>query len=64
MFKQANTRKHVSEQSCSSVRVFLNILAHLAHLAQFFFWPLLNKLNELNELENLKTSSQMSGSAD
>ena len=37
MFKQANTRKHVSEHSCSSVRVFLSILAHLAHLAQSFF---------------------------
>ena len=29
-FKHANTRKHVSEHSCSSVRVFLSILAHLA----------------------------------
>ena len=36
MFKQANTRKHVREHSCSSLRVFLSILAHLAHLAQFF----------------------------
>ena len=38
MFKQANTRKHVSEQSCSSVRVFLSILAHSAYLAQFFLF--------------------------
>ena len=37
MFERANTRKHVREYSCSSVRVFLSILAHLAHLAQVFF---------------------------
>ena len=36
MFEHANTRKHVSEQSCSSVRVFLSILAHLAHLTCSF----------------------------
>ena len=33
LFEHANTRKHVYEQSCSSVRVFLSNLAHLAHLA-------------------------------
>ena len=38
LFEHANTRKHVYEHSCSSVRVFLSILAHLAHSAQFFFW--------------------------
>ena len=37
MFKKADTKKHISEHNCSSVRVFLSILAHLAHLAQFFF---------------------------
>ena len=37
LFGHANTRKHVIEHSCSSVRVFLSILAHLAHLAQSFF---------------------------
>ena len=37
MFKQADTKTHVSEHNCSSVRVFLSILAHLAHLAQSFF---------------------------
>ena len=40
-FKNANIRKHVSEQSYSSVRVFLSILAHFAHLAHFlliFYW--------------------------
>ena len=37
LFGHANTRKHVYEHSCSSVRVFLSILAHLAHLAQSFF---------------------------
>ena len=37
MFEHANTRKHISEQSCSSVGVFLSILAHLAHLASAFF---------------------------
>ena len=30
-------KKHVSEQSCSSVRAFSSILAHLAHLACAFF---------------------------
>ena len=39
LFEHANTRKHVYEHSCSSLRVFLSILAHFAHLAQsFFFW--------------------------
>ena len=38
MFEHANTRKHVFEHSCSSVRMFLSILAHLAHLAQSFFF--------------------------
>ena len=37
LFENANTRKHVHEHNCSSVRVFLSILAHLAHLAQSFF---------------------------
>ena len=37
MFKQANTRKHVSEHSWSSVRVIFSILAHLAHFAQSYF---------------------------
>ena len=37
MFKQADTKKHVSELSCLFGRVFLCILAHLAHLAQSFF---------------------------
>ena len=46
MFKHANTRKHVSEQSCSSVRVFLSILAHLAHLACAFSL-ILNMIFEL-----------------
>ena len=38
LFEYANTRKHVYEHSCSSVRVFWRILAHLAHLAQFLFF--------------------------
>ena len=37
MFKQANTRKHVSEHSWSSVRVVLSTLGHQAHLAQSYF---------------------------
>ena len=37
LFEYANTRKHVYEHSCSSMRVCWSILAHLAHLAQFFF---------------------------
>ena len=34
LFEHENTRELVYEDSCSSVRVFLSILAHLAHLAQ------------------------------
>ena len=45
LFGHANTRKHVYEHSCLSVRVFLSILAHLAHLAQFFFL-ISNVINE------------------
>ena len=41
----ANKRKHVSEHSCSSVRVFFSILAHSAHLAQSFFL-ILNGINK------------------
>ena len=37
LFEHANTRKHVYEHSCSSVRVILSISAHSAHLAQSFF---------------------------
>ena len=44
LFEHANTRKHVYEHNCSSVRVFFSILAHLAHLAQFFFL-ILNVMN-------------------
>ena len=44
-FEHANTWKHVYEHSCSSMRVFCSILAHLAHLAQFFFL-ILNATNE------------------
>ena len=36
MFEHANTRKHVFKHSCSSVQVFLSILAYSAHLAVFF----------------------------
>ena len=45
MSKHANTRKHISEHSCSSVRVLLSILAHLAHLAQSFIL-ILNGINK------------------
>ena len=38
MFEQADTKKHVSEHNCSSVKVFLSIFAHLAHLAQSYFF--------------------------
>ena len=41
-------RKHVSEQSCSSVRVFLSILAHLAHLA-FMFCLFLNEKEKMKD---------------
>ena len=34
LFEHANTRKQVDEHSCSSMRAFLSISAHLAHLAQ------------------------------
>ena len=46
LFEHANTRKHVYEHSCSTVRVFLSILAHLAHFAQSFFL-ISNAINEL-----------------
>ena len=48
MFKLANIRKHFSEQSCFSVRVFLSMLAHLAHLAHFAqsFFYILNRINK------------------
>ena len=39
-------KKHVSEQSCSSVRAFSSILAHLAHLACAFSL-ILNRINKL-----------------
>ena len=45
MLKHADTKKHVREHKCSSVRVFLSILAHLTHLAQFFFY-IFNGINE------------------
>ena len=54
MFKQAAIRKHLSEQSYSSVRVFLSILAQLAHLAQFFVWFFIGWINELIEHANTK----------
>ena len=53
MFKQANTRQHISEQSCSSVRLFLSILAHLAHLACSFFLiskPINEEMNKCFDL--------------
>ena len=46
LLEHANTRKHVYEHSCSTVRVFLSILAHLAHFAQSFFL-ISNAINEL-----------------
>ena len=33
MSELADTRKHVSEHNCTSVTVFLSILAHITHLA-------------------------------
>ena len=53
--EHANTRKHVSEHSCSSVRVFFSILAHLAHLAQSFF---LN-LNVINKCFDTRLNMQI-----
>ena len=40
LFGHTDTRKHVYEHCCSSVMVFLSILAHLAYLAQYFFFGL------------------------
>ena len=45
-FSKQIKKKHVSDQSCSSVRAFLNILAHLAHLACSFSL-ILNRINKL-----------------
>ena len=39
MFKQADTRMHVSQQSCSFEKVFLSFLAHSARLASLVFFP-------------------------
>ena len=44
LFEYIDTRKHVNEHSCLSVRVFLCSLAHSAHLAQSFF-SLSNAMN-------------------
>ena len=41
MIKQADIRKQISEQSCSSVRVTLSVLAHLAH-----FFYILDRMNK------------------
>ena len=59
MFEHANTRKHVSEQSCSSVRVFLSILAHLAHFAHlaYSFFLISKQMNKFFDL-----SMQIQGS--
>ena len=38
--------QHVSEHSCSSLRVFLSIPAHLAHLVVFFFSITIGKIDE------------------
>ena len=43
--EHANTRKHLSEHSCLSMRVFFSILAHLAHLDQSYFL-ILNGVNK------------------
>ena len=59
-FKQANTRKHVIEQSWLSGWIILNILAHLAHLAQFYFSLIFSAINTYNcfwfDLTNKKNS--------
>ena len=46
MFEHANARKHVREHSCSFVRVFWSILAHLAHLTLSFLFQIVNGINE------------------
>ena len=38
LFEHADTSKHVFEQHCSSMRVFLSILAHLAQYFIFCFF--------------------------
>ena len=45
MFQYVNTKKHVSEHSCSSIRVFLSILAYSAHFA-FVFFSISNGINK------------------
>ena len=48
LFEHADTRKHVYEHSCVSVRVLWRILAHVAHLAQIiFFYFKCNKLIDI-----------------
>ena len=48
LFEHANTSKHVHEHSCSSVKEFLSISAHLAHLAHLAHSVFLIK-NAINE---------------
>ena len=45
LFEHADTSKHVFEQHCSSMRVFLSILAHIAHLAQSYFSRIFSAIN-------------------
>ena len=51
MFKKVNTRNHITERICSSLGMFLSILAHLAYLAHLAhltkpFFLVSNKLNK------------------
>ena len=65
LFEHANTRKHVYEHSCSSVRVFSSIPAHLAHLAQSFSL-ILNAINKKKDgfiSEHANTESMSSSIA-
>ena len=67
LFKQANTRKHVSEHSLSSVRVILSILAHIVHLACSFSVILNRKnkpmfgLKQANTRKHVSEQSWLSG---
>ena len=54
LFEHANTRKHVYEHSCSSVRVFWRILAHLAHLAHLAYLAHLAHLAHLSRMHATK----------
>ena len=59
LLEHANTKKHVYEHSCSSVRAFLSILAHSAHLTCFFSL-ILNRIKKMFWFKHTNTRKHVS----